>query len=236
MIHVSGLEFAYGNEGFLLRVNDLQIKARSATAIVGSSGSGKSTLLQLLAGILRPDSGAITVGDTDLSSLSDAGRRSFRIRRIGLVFQDFQLLPYLSVLENVLLPARINPSLPLTDSLRGRARELLDQTGLGKLAQRSVHQLSQGERQRVAICRALIASPAVILADEPTGNLDPDSSDRLLTLFLDQVRTHGATLVMVTHDHTLLHRFDHVVRMEDLRDSVTAGQSVDGGAAGGIPV
>ena len=147
--------------------------------------------------------------------MSDAARRDFRITRIGFIFQDFELLEYLNVLDNVLHPYRITGALKLTREVRERAGELLQQMGLGDKLQRGVERLSQGEKQRVAICRALLPSPQLVLADEATGNLDPRNKGHILDLLFEAVQAHGATLLAVTHDHELLPRFDRTVDFND---------------------
>ncbi len=180
-------------------------------AVIGPSGSGKTTLLNLVAGILVPEQGTVRCGGSEVSALSDAARRDFRITRIGFVFQDFELLDYLNVLDNVLHPYRITKALRLTREVSERAGELLQQMGLGDKLRRGVDRLSQGEKQRVAICRALLPSPQLVLADEATGNLDPRNKEHILDLLFDVVQTHKSTLLAVTHDHELLPRFDRTV-------------------------
>ena len=145
----------------------------SSAAFIGPSGSGKTTLLHLIAGITLPQSGTIETNGVDLTGLSENARRGFRIKNIGLVFQEFELLEYLTVLDNVLLPYRINPALELTEAVRARAAAVTVDVGIGDKLSRYPRQLSQGERQRVAVCRAVVTEPAVLMADEPTGNLDP---------------------------------------------------------------
>ncbi len=194
-----------------------EVTAGERVAIVGASGSGKSTLLELLAGIRVPASGSVTVAEEDLAALPEPARREFRIRRIGLIFQAFELLEYLTVRDNLLLPYRLGPSPDSADTASHRLAELARGTGISEHLDRHPAELSQGERQRAAICRALIAAPDLILADEPTGNLDPDNKQRVLTLLLEQVENRGATLVMVTHDHDLLAPFDRVADMREFR-------------------
>ena len=214
MISIHDLQFAYADGEFSLKIPELQFASERSVVIIGPSGSGKTTLLNLMAGILPVPSGRITIADTPVHSLNDSERRLFRLRNIGMVFQDFQLIEYLSVLENVLLPCRIHPSISLTADLRKRAEELLNSSGLQPLQHRSITKLSQGERQRVAICRALLLSPRIILADEPTGNLDPVNSERIVRLLLEESFRANATLIMVTHDHSLLPHFERVVPFE----------------------
>lgn len=217
MIELTDVRFTWPGDPYELHVPQLQLAAGRSVAITGRSGCGKTTLLNLLSGILLPTSGRICVGHVCINHLPEAARRDFRLRTIGLVFQDFQLLDYLHVLDNVLLPCRLSTTVRLTTDLRERALWLLQHVGLAHAARRSVTRLSQGERQRVAICRALLLSPQVILADEPTGNLDPDTADQILQLLLTQARLSQATLVMVTHDATLLPAFDRVLPFDACR-------------------
>ena len=211
MIEIQQLEFSYPNSTFDLQVAELRIDSPCAAAIVGPSGSGKTTLLHLMAGILSPHRGRIKVNDHAVSSMSDAARRRFRLQHVGLVFQNFELIEYLTVFDNVLLPCRIGDAISLTDEVRDRAQALLSAAGLEKQTRKSVTKLSQGERQRVAICRALLTRPPLLLADEPTGNLDPATSEQILELLLNTVHEQNATLVMVTHNHSLLHHFDRTI-------------------------
>ena len=191
-------------------------------AFIGPSGSGKTTLLNLIAGIIVPRVGRIVTNDVDVTRLSDAERRSFRITRIGLVFQEFELLEYLSVLDNILLPYRINPSLQLEKSVRERAEGLAEQMGIADQLRRYPSKLSQGERQRAAVCRAVLPEPTLLLADEPTGNLDPANKGRVLDILFDYVAENGATLLTVTHDHDLLPRFQRVIDFKQF--GVVAGE------------
>lgn len=210
-IELRDLEFRHRGGEFSLSMPALSIAPRERIALVGPSGCGKTTLLHLIAGILTPERGTVRVGSMAVSQSADAARRAFRIREIGLVFQNFELIEYLRVFENILLPYRINRALKLDAEARDRARRLAEATGLGDRLRRRVHELSQGERQRVAICRALVARPAVVLADEPTGNLDPSTTERILDVLFERVEAAGSILVMVTHDHGILDRFDRVV-------------------------
>ena len=211
MISISQLGFAFPASEFRLSIDELKINALKATAIVGPSGSGKTTLLNLIAGLLVPEQGQIQIEDLTISTQSDAKRRRFRLQHVGMVFQNFELIDYLTVLDNVLLPCRVGSESKLTAAIKDKATQLLDSCGLAAHAKKSVTKLSQGERQRVAICRALLTSPSLILADEPTGNLDPVTSTSILDMLLAAVSDLPTTLVMVTHDHSLLPRFDHVV-------------------------
>jgi putative ABC transport system ATP-binding protein len=215
MIRIEQLEFAYPRGDFALSVPELHVDAGETVAIVGPSGSGKSTLLNLIAGVLRPDAGRIEADETEVSTLSDRRGRAFRARTIGFVFQDFGLLDYLSARDNILHPYRICASLRLTTEVRARVEALAARLGVSQFLNRRPEALSQGERQRVAICRALLPGPRVILADEATGNLDPANKDAILDLLFEAVDIDGATLVAVTHDHELLPRFDRVIDFRD---------------------
>ncbi len=208
---VRDVDFTYGEEGFRLRIPKLDLESGERVAFVGPSGSGKTTLLHLLAGILIPRSGLVRVGDFELNRLDDAARRAFRISKIGFVFQDFRLIEYLNVRENALLPYRLNPSLRLDESVGKRLSLLAEQLQFEDELDLPIDELSQGERQRAAIARALLARPGMILADEPTGNLDPVNKTRILDLLFSQTEESESTLVMVTHDHALLDRFDRVI-------------------------
>jgi putative ABC transport system ATP-binding protein len=211
MLQVSGLHFQYGDAGFAISIDALELSAGESVALVGPSGSGKTTLLHLAAGILTPDAGEIRVNGENLAALSDEARRAFRVRQIGLVFQEFELLEYLSVLDNILLPYRIHPVLRLDAAARRRARTLADRLGIGDKLDRLPNSLSQGERQRVAVCRALVTSPPLLLADEPTGNLDPANKRRVLDTLFELAAESGATILTVTHDQELLPYFGRVI-------------------------
>jgi putative ABC transport system ATP-binding protein len=186
-------------------------------AVIGPSGSGKTTLLNLIAGIFPPGAGEIFIGDVAVHQLTDAERRNFRITSIGFVFQDFELLDYLSVLDNILHPYRITRALVLDKTVRARAATLAENMGIGDKLSRFPDELSQGEKQRAAICRALLPQPTLILADEATGNLDPDNKNVILSLLFDSVNNNDATLLAVTHDHELLSRFDRVIDFQNFR-------------------
>jgi putative ABC transport system ATP-binding protein len=211
MIAVENLDFSYGQNDFRLRVPELVIEQGAKVALVGPSGSGKTTLLNLMAGITLPLEGRVVTHDVEVSSLGDAARRDFRIRHIGLVFQEFELLDHLTVLDNILLAYRINVALELDRSVRERAALLAQEVGIGDKIHRYVRRLSQGERQRVAVCRALLPEPPLLLCDEPTGNLDPANKQHVLDILVAYVEKTGATMVAVTHDREILPRFDTVI-------------------------
>jgi len=211
MITIDRLRFRYPGTPFSLDIPELHVATGERLAIVGPSGTGKTTLLKLIAGILAPAAGTIHVDGTRLETLGDADRRNFRIARIGFVFQELELLEYLTVLDNILHTYRINPVLRLDRRVRERARRLAQEVGLGDQIGRMPRELSQGERQRAAVCRALLTEPALILADEATGNLDPANKLRILELLFRATARRQTSLVAVTHDHELLPRFDRVV-------------------------
>ncbi len=211
MIEIQDLDFRYAEGDFVLRVPQLAIERGSTVAMVGPSGCGKTTLLNLVAGITSPGGGVITTNDVEVTALTDQARRDFRIRSIGLVFQEFELLEYLNVLDNILLPYRINSALELASDVRDRAQRLAQDVGIADKLDRHPDKLSQGEKQRVAVCRALLTEPVLLLADEPTGNLDPGNKGRVLDILFDYAERSGATLVTVTHDLDLVDRFSRVV-------------------------
>ena len=218
MIAINNLEFSYPTGNFFLHIPEFSVDKHEKLAVIGPSGTGKTTLLNLIAGIIRPSRGSIKVDDTAVNQLIDAQRRQFRITSIGFVFQDFELLDYLNVYDNILHPYRITKVLHLDPPVRQRARKLAEEMDIGDKLKRRATDLSQGERQRAAICRALLPQPRLILADEATGNLDPENKSRILDLLFRAVEEHDTTLLAVTHDHELLKRFDRVVDFGDFKD------------------
>ncbi len=188
-----------------------EVAPGGSVAIVGPSGCGKSTLLSLLSGERVPAEGEVRFGESVISSLSDAERRAFRIRSVGLVFQEFRLIESLSVLDNILLPCRLHRALPLNAASRSRAAELAERLGIAGLLTRRPDRLSHGERQRVAVARGLLARPRLVLADEPTGNLDPTGKRRLLDELLGLAASDGAIVIVATHDHALLPSFQRMI-------------------------
>ncbi|MBW2244008.1 MAG: ABC transporter ATP-binding protein [Deltaproteobacteria bacterium] len=222
MVQITELSFRYGEpergeQGFALRIDELRVAAGESVAFVGPSGSGKTTLLHLVAGILAPDAGHVLVAGEDLATLDDARRRAFRVAKIGLVFQEFELLDYLSVLDNILLPYRIHSILRLDGAARDRAGALAERLGIGDKLARRPGSLSQGERQRAAVCRSLVTGPSLLLADEPTGNLDPVNTGLVLDALFELTNESGATLLAVTHNLELLPRFDRVIDFKDFQ-------------------
>lgn len=188
----------------------LRIERGSSLAIVGASGSGKSTLLSLLAGLDRPSSGEVILAGENLIALDEDQRAALRGREVGFVFQSFQLLDSLTALENVMLPLELHGR----SDARERASELLQRVGLEARRQHYPQQLSGGEQQRVAIARAFASEPSILFADEPTGNLDAATGERISDLLFTLNRERGTTLVLVTHDATLASRCQQVVQMQ----------------------
>jgi putative ABC transport system ATP-binding protein len=199
-------------EGELTILHDLSLTLDSgdSLAIVGSSGSGKSTLLGLLAGLDLPSQGSVQLAGHDLGQLDEDQRARVRAEHVGFVFQSFQLLDSLNALENVMLPLELEGQA----DARQRAHALLDRVGLGQRLTHYPRQLSGGEQQRVAIARAFAAEPAVLFADEPTGNLDSHTGERISDLLFELNKERGATLVLVTHDERLAHRCRRLIRLE----------------------
>lgn len=222
MIDIDSLEFRYRAGEFRLRVPTLAVATGEKVAVIGPSGSGKTTLLNLISGIFTPQTGRVSVNGVEVSALNDAQRRDFRVTSIGFVFQDFELLDYLHVLDNILHPYRITQALKLDKAVRQRAVELAEAMGIGDNLKRFANDLSQGEKQRAAICRALLPQPKLILADEATGNLDPDNKTLIMDLLFENVVKHDATLLAVTHDYELLKRFDRVIDFKQFRQREAA--------------
>ncbi|MDX9911885.1 MAG: ABC transporter ATP-binding protein [Phycisphaerales bacterium] len=231
MIRCEAVQKTYalaGRRVHALRGVDLAIERPGFFAIMGRSGSGKSTLLHLLGALDAPDSGAITIGGTRIDQMNDREATQFRRRGVGIVFQQFNLIPTLTAVENVELPGLLAGDEPRP--LRDRAIALLDELGVGDRASHRPEALSGGEQQRVAIARALLFEPPVVLADEPTGNLDTASSEKLWTLLGEVAKRKSMTVVMVTHEPAAA---AHCESIFVLRDGVVAGtidtESLDAG-------
>ena len=216
MIELSQIKFEYKESDFRLQFNSIKAESKKAVALIGPSGCGKTTLMSLIAGILPSHTGSILIDNTEIHKLTDKQRRLFRIQNIGFVFQDFALLEYLNLYENILHPFRINSALTLDASIRKRAKYLAEKVGISKRLKNYPGQTSVGEQQRCAIARALLNEPAVILADEPTGNLDPNNKKAILEILLQYVQGHDATLLVATHDYDLLDFFDEVIDFRKL--------------------
>ena len=208
MLQLQGLSKSFAGTPVFHGV-DLELARGEFVALIGESGVGKSTLLNCIAGLEPPDSGRLRLAATDVLALDEAGRARLRREQLGFVFQAFHLLPHLSVAENVALPLLL-----LRRPDAARVQRLLREVGLDGLGERAPAQLSGGQQQRVAIARALVHAPALILADEPTGNLDPATAERVLSLLLAQVEQSGAACLLVTHSQAAARRADRVLRLE----------------------
>ncbi len=226
IVRLSGVHFAWPGKGaFSLAVEDFALPARERVLLIGPSGSGKSTFLSLVCGILAPQSGRIEILGQDLAKLSAAARDAFRAEHFGIVFQMFNLLPYGSVIDNVLLPLSFAPKrrrrATANASAAEEAERLLARLGLepALLRGRSAASLSVGQQQRVAAARALIGSPEIVVADEPTSALDRDRQDAFLDLLFAETAAAGAALIMVSHDQSLAPRFDRVLRLDEIARS-----------------
>ncbi len=199
------------NDRVILDEVDLAVSKGNSTAIVGPSGTGKTTLLMCLAGILEVKAGIVRIDGDELTSMKAAARAAVRLRRIGLIYQFGELLPELSPVDNVALPALLAGV--RQRSAYGRSRRLLAELGVETLAEAPTAALSGGERQRVAVARALVTEPTVVLADEPTGSLDPVATDVVANLLFDLPKAHGCALVVVTHNDAVAARADDVLRL-----------------------
>lgn len=214
MIEIKGVTKNFGSLQVLKGI-DLRIEKGEIVSIVGPSGAGKTTLLQILGTLDKPDSGSVVVDGTETSTLSTNKLSEFRNTHLGFVFQFHQLLPEFTAIENIMIPAYIAGMKP--KEARSRAEELLAFMGLSDRATHKPNELSGGEKQRVAVARALMNNPAVILADEPSGSLDSKNKEELHNLFFELRDKFGQTFVIVTHDETLATLTDHTIHLKDGR-------------------
>ena len=212
MIDIQGITKSFGSLQVLKGI-DLHINKGEVVSIVGPSGAGKTTLLQIIGTLDRPDSGTVVIDQTDVTTLSQKLLSDFRNRHIGFVFQFHQLLPEFTAIENIMIPAFIAGMSKKT--ARSRAEELLDFMSLSDRARHKPNELSGGEKQRVAVARALVNHPAVILADEPSGSLDSKNKEELHQLFFDLRQQYGQTFVIVTHDEGLATLTDRTIHLKD---------------------
>ena len=218
-IDIRRLRFRYASGPWVLDIPELTLERGTRAFLFGPSGSGKTTLLGVLAGVLKPAEGEVRVLDRDLASLSGAQRDAFRAEHIGYVFQMFNLIPYLSVLDNIALPARMNAARRARldgAGVKKTAAQLADHLHIGDLLKKRVTELSVGQQQRVAACRALIGAPELIVADEPTSSLDFDRREAFLELLFAECERAGATLVFVSHDRTLEGMFSRKISLPDI--------------------
>ncbi len=215
MIQVSNVYKNYNTKKTKIEVLkdvNLKIKEGEFISILGPSGSGKSTLLNLIGGLDLPNNGTVLVDGLEITRLGDKGLANFRNKTVGFVFQFFNLLPRVSALENCILPLIYSPT-PVTDK-KARAQDVLKLVGLEKRFNHKPSELSGGEQQRVAIARAIVADPKIILADEPTGNLDSKTGEEIMEIFLD-LNKKGKTIIMVTHEETLAKKTHKIVKIKD---------------------
>ena len=222
-IDVSGLCFSWDSHDPLLEIDYLQIKRGERIFIEGPSGSGKSTLLSLIAGVVTPQKGTITINDQLVSALNGADRDRFRADHIGFIYQMFNLIPYLSVVENVTLPCRFSlhrreKAAVRSSSFEAEAMRLLKSLGLdsASVIKKPANELSVGQQQRVAAARALVGAPEIIIADEPTSSLDTDYRKAFIRLLFQECDPKETTLIFVSHDTTLANLFDQKIRLADI--------------------
>ncbi len=220
MLRLSNVKKSYAEPGGnvlpILQIADFQIATAQQMVLVGRSGSGKTTLLHIIGGITRPDEGTVVIDGTDITRLSEAGSDRFRAERIGYVFQTFNLLAGFSALENV----QLGMTFAGRSDKHGRAEELLDRVGLSGRLKHKPSQLSVGEQQRVAVARALANRPRLLLADEPTANVDAGNQQQIIDLIRDQCRAEGVALMLVTHAPQVADQFDRVEHLETINRAV----------------
>lgn len=221
ILQISDLHFQYPASDFKIEISNIKITQGSKIAISGKSGSGKTTLIHLISGILKPQSGEILFFDKSITDMNENDIRKHRISNIGFIFQEFELLDYLNVMDNLILPYKINKSLSLDEEIKDKAKEIANRIGIGNKLDQHPKQLSGGERQRLAIARALITSPPLIIADEPTGNLDDKTSNIVMDEITDQVSYTNSTLIMISHNNELISSFDEIIDIQESPNIIT---------------
>ena len=221
ILQIRDLHFQYPASDFKIEISDIKITQGSKIAISGKSGSGKTTLTHLISGILKPQSGEILFYDKSITDMNDKEIRKHRISNIGFIFQEFELLEYLNVMDNLILSYKINKSLVLDTEIKDKAKEIANRIGIGNKLDQHPKQLSGGERQRLAIARALITSPPLIIADEPTGNLDEKTSNIVMDEITDQVSYTNSTLIMISHNNELISSFDEIIDIQESPNIIT---------------
>lgn len=232
IVHLSDLKFAWPGGPALLQIEAFDLRPGERFFLRGPSGSGKSTLLGLIAGVLDPQGGEVSVLGQDLTQLSGAQRDRLRADHLGVIFQMFNLVPYLSVIQNVVLPCRFSArrmaEATVNGAIEDEARRLLARLGLDdpELLSRKVTDLSVGQQQRVAVARALIGKPALIIADEPTSALDADTRDRFIELLSEEAQNTGAALLFVSHDGALAPLFDRALDLAEINAAARIGERV----------
>lgn len=220
LIQVQNLQYRYPKATHdTLSIPEFQIEKGERVYLYGPSGSGKTTLLEIFAGILKATSGKVEIAGQDLAKLSEKERDQFRAQHLGYIFQSFNLIPYLSVQENIELPTHMNPhrpSKPNSEELRQTVHQLCQRLGIESLLSKKVTELSVGQQQRVAVARALCGKPDLILADEPTSSLDTDHRERFLQLMFELCEQSKTTVLFVSHDRTIQHLFSRAVSLESI--------------------
>ncbi|MEZ5660308.1 MAG: ABC transporter ATP-binding protein [Burkholderiaceae bacterium] len=230
LLRLESVRFGWSRAHPLIDIGALALGRGEALFLAGPSGSGKSTLLSLVGGVVAPDAGRIHIGAHELTALSRTARDRLRADELGIIFQQFNLLPFLSVLDNVVLPCRFSAARRARLASRGvtpleEAHRLLGRLGLAECARAggAVTELSMGQQQRVAVARAMIGSPSIIIADEPTSALDADSREHFLALLFDECRASGAALLFVSHDERLAERFDRRLALGQINRAPAGG-------------
>jgi putative ABC transport system ATP-binding protein len=212
-VQLDAVRFRYPRGGFALEVPRLVLEPGRSLALTGPSGCGKTTLAHLVTGVLVPQAGSVRVAGRELAGMPDAARRAFRIANVGILFQDFGLLEYLDALDNILLPYHLDRGTGSLTAARTRASALADELGIASRLAQKPGALSAGERQRVALARALVTEPALVVADEPTGNLDPDNARRATALLTSSTSARGASLLTITHDPEVARAHDATLQL-----------------------
>lgn len=236
MVKIENLKFSYHPSGAtspILDIPFLDIRKNEKIFLYGPSGSGKTTLLEILAGVLVPQSGKVLIDQVDIAQLSGTERDQFRAQRLGYIFQSFNLLSYLSVMENILLPLNLSPSkmaqFASIELAAEKARALCQRLGIAGVLAKPVSQLSVGQQQRVAVARALLGQPRVILADEPTSALDQDHREKFLKLLFEMCQEQQTTLVFVSHDRSIQSLFDRSISIQEINKALLADSEAGAG-------
>ncbi len=215
MLKITDLKFSYPDSNFNLQIENLSLDPGKSLALIGSSGCGKTTLLNLISGIEVPSHGKVEINNKEISGESASIRRKWRAENVGFVFQDFRLVEYLNLLDNILLPFKLFKTELKESEVRQRLQHMASEFGIEHLLKKYPDKVSQGEKQRCAIARSIILKPGLILGDEVTGNLDPENKRLVMQILLDYIEKEKAMLVLSSHDHDLLSSFDKVFDFND---------------------